>query len=263
MAEGIVKIFGIVCVIFVFGMFVLGGLFYIIDSGERGVLLTWGSVDPNPRMPGLGFKIPIMQSLVKMEVRTQKYEADASAASKDLQIVTAKITTNFHLSESDVPKIYTELGTGYADRLIQPLEQEIVKAIISKYTAEELITRREDVRQEIKQLFTERLGQRGIIVEEVSIVNFDFSQSFNEAIELKVTAEQNALAAKNKLEQVKFEAQQVVEQANGKAQAITIESNALKSNPAIIQMRYIEKWDGKMSLVTGGATPLIQIPVMS
>ncbi len=246
------KIAVIVGSIFIFGIFVLGDLFYVIDSGERGVLLTWGEVSPTPKTPGLGFKIPIMQTLVKMEIRTQKYEADASGASKDLQIVSAKIATNYHLSDKDVCRIYTELGEGYADRLIQPLEQEVVKATISKYTAEELITRREEVRQEIKTLFTERLGQRGITVEEVSIVNFDFSQSFNEAIEAKVTAEQNALASKNKLEQVKYEAQQKIESAKGQAEAIRVEGDALRTSPQVLQLRFLEKWDGKLSTYYSG-----------
>jgi regulator of protease activity HflC (stomatin/prohibitin superfamily) len=232
---------------------------YIIDAGYSGVLTTFGKVEQNAIQPGLHFKIPIIQGIVAIEVRTQKYEAEASASSSDLQVVTAKIATNYHLIAQETPQLYNDIGLSYSDRVIQPMEQEVVKSVTAKYSAEQLITERELVRQEIKTLMTERLQPRGIIVEEVSIVNFDFSPSFNEAIEAKVTQEQNALAAKNKLDQVKYEAQQAVEKANGDAQAIQIEGNALRLNPAVLQLRAIEKWDGHMPQVTSGAMPFIDI----
>jgi prohibitin 2 len=250
-------VFGVILIAII--IIVLFGSFYTIDAGHRGVLLTFGKADGIVRQEGLGIKFPIVQKIVKMSVQTQKYEADASAASKDLQIVTAKIATNYHLISEQVPVIYTDLGLSYDDRVIQPMEQEVVKSTTAQYTAEELITKREDVRQAIKTLLTERLRERGIIVEEVSITDFDFSKSFNDAIEAKVTAEQQALAAKNKLEQVKYEAEQKVAEAKGKAEAISIESKALQENPDILQLRAIEKWNGVMPQVTGGAMPFVQI----
>ena len=98
------------------------------------------------------------------------------------------------------------------------------------------------------------------MVDEFNITNFEFSKVFNDAIEAKVTAEQSALAAKNKLEQIKFEAEQRVAEAKGKAEAITIESNALRSNPQILEMRALEKWNGTLPQVTGGAVPFISLP---
>ena len=135
-----------------------------------------------------------------------------------------------------------------------------MKASTAKYTAEELITKREAVRDEIKAHLIEKLNPRGIIVDDFNIVNFEFSESFNQAIELKVTAEQSALAAKNKLEQIKFEADQQVAEARGKAEALRIEASALQSNPQILQLRALEKWDGKMPAVMGsGATPFVDV----
>lgn len=231
----------VLCIIF-------GGM-YTIGEGERGILLTFGKASQDIKTQGLHFKMPIVQSVIKYEIRTQKYEAAASAASKDLQIVTANIATNFHIQENSVVDLYSNTGLNYGDRIIAPMEQEVVKSITAKYTAEELITKREYVRLEIKQLLHERLLERGIVVEEVSIVNFDFSKSFNDAIEAKVTAEQNALAAKNKLEQIKYEAQQQVESAKGKAEAMNIEAKALRENPDILELRIVEKWSGNLPLV--------------
>jgi len=116
------------------------------------------------------------------------------------------------------------------------------------------------VREDIKNQLRTRLKEHDILLDEFDIVNFEFSKIFNEAIEAKVTAEQQALAAKNKLEQIKFEADQKVAEAKGKAEAITIESNALRSNPQILELRALEKWNGVLPQVTSGATPFISIP---
>jgi len=239
--------------------------FYIIPAGRAGVLLTFGKPSMEPVLNGIHMKIPLVQSIVRMDVRTQKYEADASAASSDLQIVSSKIATNYHLETASIPVLYRDIGIDYATKIIQPMEQEVVKSITAKFTAEQLITKREEVRQEIKNLLTEKLASRGIIVEEVSIVNFDFSPEFNKAIEMKVTAEQNALAAKNKLAQIEYEAQQAVTAARGQADSqallaksvnsVTLEYQALLNNKAAI-----DKWDGKLPLITGGSTPFVSLP---
>jgi regulator of protease activity HflC (stomatin/prohibitin superfamily) len=249
-------------------LIVVFGTFYTIQPGERGVLITLGKPSMDAMNEGFHMKVPLIQKIVKMEVRTQKYEAGATAASQDLQIVTATIATNYHILPETVPKIYTELGLGYADRVIQPMEQEVVKATTAKFTAAELITKREEVRMEMKTLLTERLRERGIIVEEVSIVNFDFSKSFNEAIEAKVTAEQLKLKAENDLQRIKVEAEQTITQANATATSrlaiATAEAQSLRLQrqeitPQLIQLRSIEKWNGVLPSVTGGVVPFINV----
>lgn len=235
---------------------------YIVNAGQRGVLLTFGKASDNAIGEGLHFKIPIVQKIIKLDVKTQKYEAQAAAASKDLQTVTTNIAVNYRLSPESVPKLYREVGLDYEIRILQPLEQEVVKATTATFTAEELITRREEVREHIRNLISERLLPRDIIVEEVSITNFDFSPSFNAAIEAKVSAEQNALAAKNKLEQIKYEAEQRITQATAEAEAIRIQANAIKSQGGAeyVQLQAISKWNGVMPQFTGGQIPFIQIP---
>ncbi len=238
------------------------GSFYIINAGERGVLITLGNPSPIASSEGLHFKIPIIQSAVIMDVKTLKYQAEAGAASKDLQDVKATIATNYHLTPENVPELYKTVGVNYAEKLIQPIEQEIVKATTAKYTAEEMITKREEVRSEMEQLFIEKLRSRGIIVEQVSIINFEFSPSFTQAIEAKVVAEQNALAAKNKLEQIKYEAEQRIAQAKGEAEAIKIQVEAIKQQGGsqYVQLQSINKWDGKLpTYMLGNSIPFISI----
>lgn len=235
------------------------GTIYIIPAGERGVLLTFGKPDLQAKTEGLHFKVPLAQKIIKIDVKTQKYEADASAASEDLQIVSSKIAVNYHLIPETTPELYRDIGLAYNERVIQPALQEVVKASTAQFTAEQLITNRAEVKETIKILLTERLHPRGIIIEDISIVNFDFSPSFNEAIEAKVTAEQQKLKADRDLERIKVEAQQKIESAKAEAESIRIQSNALRDNPDILQLRAIEKWNGIMPKVTGGAIPFIDI----
>jgi regulator of protease activity HflC (stomatin/prohibitin superfamily) len=255
---------GILCLI---GAIIFFSSFYIVSAGERGVLSTFGNPSMDAKSEGLHFKIPIVQGITIMDVKTQKYEADLSAASKDLQMVNTKIAINYHLAPDTVPRLYKEIGVDYRDRVIYPLEQETNKAATAQFTAEELITRREEVREIMKQTLLEKLSSRGIIVEEISIVNFDFSASFNEAIERKVTAEQNALAAKNKLEQIKFEAEQRVVAATAEAEALRLQKEQV--SPELIQLRQLEvqklaidKWNGIMPQITGGVMPFIDVNTM-
>jgi len=250
----------VVCFIALVLLGVLLDCAYTVNAGERAILLTFGNPNMIPNSEGLHFKAPLIQSVVIMDIKTQKYEADLAAASKDLQDVATKIALNYHLDEGRVPEIYKSIGINYADKVIMPIEQETNKAITAQYTAEELITKREEVRTKMRDALIEKLVSRGIIIEEMSIINFKFSDSFTTAIENKVTAEQNALGAKNKLEQVKFEAQQRIAEASGKADAMRIEIQALQTNPQILQLRAIEKWNGNLPLVTGtGGTPFIDI----
>ncbi len=235
--------------------------FGTVGAGERGVLLRFGAVTGNVLGEGLYFRIPVVDRVVIMDVKILKEQVLATAASKDLQNVNATVAVNFRVDPQKVATVYQEIGEDYSTRLIDPALQESVKASTAKYTAEELITKREQVRDEVKGHLVEKLEKRGIIIEDFNIVDFQFSESFNDAIERKVTAEQAALAAKNKLEQIKFEAEQQIAEARGKAEALRIESAALKENPQVLQLRGLEKWDGKLPMYLGGETPTPVIDV--
>lgn len=253
----------------IFLLTVIFGSAYIVHAGERGVLLTFGNPSMVPKSEGLGFKIPIAQKIVKLDIKTQKYEADASAASKDLQTVSTKIAVNYHLVPERTPELYKDIGVSYQDRVIQPAVQEVVKASTAQFTAEELITKRPEVKDRIKELLKERLQERGIVVEDINIINFDFSETFNKAIEAKVTAEQLKLKAVNDLERIKVEKEQTITQAQGQAEALRLQKQEITSE--LVNLRQIEvqnkmadnqklaieKWNGMLPLVTGGSLPLI------
>jgi regulator of protease activity HflC (stomatin/prohibitin superfamily) len=254
-----IRIGGITLII----VFLLFSSVYIVNAGERAVRITLGNPSDSVISEGLNFKVPWpIQSVKIFDIKTQKDEVDATAASKDLQTVSAKVAVNYHLQEGSAPRIFREVGTDYVNRILSPAIQESVKAATAQYTAEELITKRELVRETIKALLVSKMEQRGITIEDVLITNFDFSKSFNDAIENKVTMEQNALAAKNKLQQIEFEAQQRVTQAKGEAEAIKIQAAAItvQGGKEYVQLQAIARWNGILPLVTGGnSMPFINV----
>ena len=253
---------GRVISLIIIGVFVLTFIlsaFGTIGAGERGVLLQFGAVQDKVFDEGLYFKIPFIQKVVRMDVKIQKDEIPASASSKDLQVVTSRIALNYHLDPSVVNKIWQEVGKNYNTRIIAPSIQEGVKAVTAKFTAEELITKREEVKEQIKANLTDRLFEHAIIVDEFNIIDFEFSPAFNDAIESKVRAEQLKLKADRDLERIKIEKEQMIAAAQGKAEAIRIEAQALIQNPKVVELRWIEKWDGKVPTYWGGASPFIGI----
>ena len=240
------------------GLILIFGSWTVINPGTRGIVIRLGSVN-RVLNEGLHFKIPLIESVKDVDVRILKVEVEASAASKDLQTVSAKIALNFQLEAAKVDELYKQVALDYEYRLLSPALQESIKAATAKYTAEELITKREQVKSEMKVNLTDRLSKNFIQVVEVNIVSFDFSKSFNEAIEAKVTAEQQALASKNKLEQVKYEAEQRIVQSKAEAEAIRIQADALRGSTGLVELEAVKKWDGKLPQYMTGPLPFLNL----
>jgi len=256
-AAGKAKKTGFWIIIAIIALIIIFGTFGTVGAGERGVLLQFGAVQDKVINEGLYVKIPLIQKVVKMDVKIKKYEVPASASSKDLQMVTSKIALNYHLEPGAVNKVWEEVGRNYNARILAPAIQEAVKATTAKFTAEELITKREEIKDQIKTNLTERLQERHIIVDEFNIIDFAFSPAFNEAIEAKVTAEQLKLKAEMDLKRIKIEADQKIAEAEGKARAIRTEAPALRENVKVVELRWIEKWDGKVPTYWGEANPFV------
>lgn len=235
-----------------------------VSSGNRGVLLQLGAVKPTILTEGLHFKIPFIQSVQQIEVRVQKEESSQSAASKDLQIVTTKVAVNYSVDPVAVNKLYQEIGLDFRSRIVDPAIAESLKAVTAQYTAEELISKRPEVSSQVKDMLSKKLTKYYMKLEDINIKEFAFSDEFNKAIEAKQTAEQNALKAQRDLDRIKIEAQQQVAKAGAEAEALKLKKQEV--TPELIQLKQIEvqekaleKWDGKLPNVTGGATPFIDI----
>lgn len=272
----------------VFGLLVLVTLFgsaVIVDSGYVGVVRRLGAVQTEPLAEGFHLKIPLMDAVEEIDVRLRKAEKQTSASSKDLQIVTTAVAVQYSLAGPLMPRMYQRIGTRImVERaLIDPAILESVKAITARYTAEELVTKREEVKNNIQQqinaFLDESLREKelvgAMIIANVAITDFDFSAEFNRAIEEKVRAEQEALKAGNeKLRRVTqaeaaaaertlaadAQAYEIEVASKARADAIRREAQALKDNPQLIQLRIAEKWDGRLPMVSGGDTiPLLKI----
>ena len=212
------KMGSIIGIVLIIGS-ILAGSFTTIPAGHRGVVVRFSAVTGSILEEGLQIKLPFIDSVVKMSIQTQKYEADSLAVTKDLQDVSTTIALNWHLDPGMADEVYRTLGLDFINRIAAPAIQETIKQVTAKYNAEDLILRREEVKADITDSLSTRLFERGIITETVSITNFQFSETFTAAIESKVAAEQAVLEALNKLEQVKVEAQQREAEAKGEANA--------------------------------------------
>jgi len=240
-------------------LFVIGAKsFTVISAGHVGVVTQFGKVQDQTLDEGLHLKSPLSQ-VRKFSVQTSKVETSAAAASKDLQTVAATIAVNYRLKADTVADLYQNVRGGFELTLAAPAIQEVVKSVTAQYTADELITKRAEVSELMKSRLDERLTDYATI-ETVSITNFDFSDSFNRAVEAKVTAEQDALASKNKLEQTKYEAEQTVVRAKAEAESLRIQADALASNNELVSLEAVRKWNGVLpSYVAGDSLPFLQI----
>jgi len=210
---GIAGIIGVVLIV----ASLLFGSFTTIPAGHRGVVIRFSAVTGSILDEGLQAKLPFIDSVVKMSVQTEKYETGAASASRDLQDVNTTIALNWRLDPSMSAEVYRTLGLEFIDRIAAPAVQETIKQVTAKYIAEDLILKRETVKNEIQENLSNRLLQRGIITETVSITEFRFSSTFVAAIEAKVAAEQAVWESRNKLERVKAEQREA--EARGEANA--------------------------------------------
>ena len=234
-----------------------------VGPGQRGVVLNFGAVQQQVLEEGLHLRIPVMQEIVPMDVKIQKAETDAAAASADLQDVSSRIALNYHVVPDKANIVYQQIGIQFKERIIDPAIQEVVKAVTAKYTAEELITKRPAVSEAMRMALMDRLIANNIAVDAFSIIIFSFSKVFTEAIEAKQTAEQLALKAKRDLDRIKIEAEQKITAAKAEAESLRLQRANI--SPDLIELRKIEanmkaieKWNGILPQVTGGgAVPLI------
>ncbi|WP_296952590.1 prohibitin family protein [uncultured Massilia sp.] len=238
--------------------------FAAVPAGYRGVMTTFGSPSDRILSEGLHLRIPIAQKLNLVNVSIQKGEGEGDAASRDLQTVHTRVALNYHVRPDGAVTVFRDLGNEPGPRIIIPAVQEAVKAVTARFTAEELVAKRTDVRDQIVAQLRERLARHGIVVDEFSIVNFNFSKSFNDAIEAKTTAEQLKLKAERDLQRIEVEARQRVAQARAEAESLAIQRQQV--TPELIRLREmenqrmaIEKWDGKLPNVAGGAVPFINV----
>lgn len=230
----------------------LFGTFGVVDAGERGVKTRLGNVVGMVE-PGLYVKFPFIEKVHTMSVRTQSviYEREnpLASASSDLQDVSIASVTNYHIEPTKVVDLYLQYKTlgAFEESVIRPAVRDTVKAVASQYSAADLVTKRPEFAEKVAVTLNERLADTYVIVEQSNITDLQFSESFSAAIEAKVTAVQQAEAAKNQLETVKYEAQQTIEKAKAEAESIRIQTQAINSQggQAYVEKIIADKWNGQ------------------
>ncbi|WP_416668960.1 prohibitin family protein [Egbenema bharatensis] len=229
----------------------LSTFFVIVNAGERGVLMRFGEVQEEIFDEGIHVIIPLVNSVKKLSVQIQKQDLSTEASSKDLQDVFTDIALNWHILPERVNQLYQQVGdeTAIIDRIIAPAIEEVLKAVIAQYTAEEVITKRSEVKAEIDRLLGDRLANYAIAVDDISLTEIHFSQQFSEAVEAKQIAEQEAKRAGFLAIRAAKEAQAKVNLAEGEAEAQRLIGETL--TPDLIKKQMVDKWDGKLPLITG------------
>lgn len=265
------KVVGVI-IAAVIAIIVVASSVAIVPAGCTGVVTTFGKVSDSAYSEGLHFKIPFAQEVITISNKIQVYEADADAVSKDLQSVSSTIAVNYRIKNDYSASVYKNIGSDYQSVVLMPTVQESMKSVCAKYTAEQLITMRAQVGDEIKTELESRVGEYGIQIEKFNIVNFEFSNEFNEAIEAKQVAEQNLIKTKTEQEQAiviaNAEAEKKVIAAEAEATSIKTKADAqAEANKTIsdsltdelIKYQTIDKWDGVLPKVASDANPLVSL----
>jgi len=231
---------------------------YSVPAGYVGIITRWGAVQ-RIVPPGLGIKIPVAESVHRMSVQTQKDEVEASSASSNLQTVSAIIAVNYRLDGQRASSVFQSIGMNYQDKVVAPAIQNAFKSATAKYTAENLIKLREQVRIDAETELQKQLEPYHIIVENFNIINFDFSPEYNASIEAKQVMEQNVQTAKLELEKARIEAEQRVVEAQGQADAQKALNDTGALTAEYLQYLFLSRWNGILPEVISGATPVFDI----
>jgi len=243
---------------------------HTVDAGHIGVKTEWGEVQQEALQEGFYWKGIVGERIINMDARVQKRIAEASASSKDLQVVTTTIALNYRIDVTQAVELYQDIGTlsQVENTIIDPVLQEAVKTATAQYNAEELITSRTEVKEEITTYVTTSLERSHVTVTDLSIVNFQFDTKYQDAIEAKQVAEQKALTATNDLRRIEVEAQQAEAVALGVANSMLIEARAEAErqemlnqtlNRELLEWQAIQKWDGKLPVVGGDSGAFVDV----
>jgi regulator of protease activity HflC (stomatin/prohibitin superfamily) len=253
-------------------LIIVWGTFVIVPAGHRGVVLWWGSVENRIMGEGLNFKVPIAERVIKVDVKVQPHPfKEIDASSKEYQNVKMTGMMNFHIDPSFVNDLYQKVGLDFADKVIDPAFNDFVKEVVPTYPIGEILPKREEIRQRAMKKLGDNLARYHIIVDDIYFANIRFSPGYEGAIEAKQVAQQQVETQRQVLAQREIEAQQKVATAKGEAESILVVAQGqAKANdalsrsisPILVQYKGIEKWNGILPQVSGGAVPFIDLGKM-
>lgn len=252
---------GVVAIIILFVVTILlCNPIVVVGAGERGVKVTLGKVSQESFGEGMHYIMPYISKIVKMDVKTQKYSTQTHVYTKDIQQAKISYVVNYNLLADSAYRMYQEVGMDYVSKVINPVLEGTIKDVIGKWNAQDLVANREEATNDILSKLHEQLMDRYVNVTSFQIVDINYSEVFERAIESKVTAEQDALKAKNKTVQIQEEARQKVISAEAEAKSMSIRANALTQNKALVEYEAVQKWNGILpTYMMGNSVPFINL----
>lgn len=237
-----------------------------VPTGYVGVKTRFGQVQDDTIQEGLNFKLPFIENIAKVDCKMQKIEYEMEASSKDLQKINAiKIVVNYGVDKQKANILYREIGKDFNSIVIEPAIYETIKSAIANYTAEELVTKRQEVSNLAQKTLTNKLQEKGINITSLSIVDLSFSEEFDQAIEKKQVVEQQTQQAKYELEKAKVENEKKIENARAEAEVMKqqnqeITDKTLELKRLEVQQKLIEKWNGQLPTTSlGDNIPMLNI----
>ena len=245
---------GVVVLIIIFLILFFVFCFRTVKTGEIGIKTRFGKVLNTRIHEGVNLKLPVIEKINKMNIKVQKIESESVSASKDLQDVNMKLAVNYKINPDKAINLFKTVGTKYEATILEPAIQESIKAVTSKYTAEQLITNRNEVSKNCAENLQAKIKKYGLLIDNFNIINFSFSAEFNKAIEEKQVAEQKVLTAKQEYEREKIEAEKKIVKAEAEKKANELKQKTLTDN--IIKEKFIEKWNGELPKVSGSSAIL-------
>lgn len=236
---------------------------YVVDAGHCGVKKTLGVVEQTTYESGVGLKAPFFTTVIEFDTRTQKMQDKTACYTSDMQTAELDYNLTYNLKNDNIHILYSTVGTDYEAKKIVPLLNDVLKDVIGKWQAQELVANRDSARVQVTAALQKKLDARFFENVSFQFNNIDYSDNFEKAIEAKVIAEQKAQESANKTKQIEEEAKQKVIAAEAEAKAMQIQAEALAKNKSLIEYEMAKKWDGKMptTVIGGNTNSLLQLPI--
>lgn len=231
-----------------------------VDEGFRGVKQVWGRVEGEPLEPGLYFYNPFSSGIREIDVREKKLQAKTSCFTADTQKVDVDFAITYFPETKKIGVLYSQFGSDWDEKIVPQVIAGALKDAVGRYRADDLVSKREEVRNTAQTEVADGLKPRHVTVTKLDLTNLDFDDQYEKAVEEKVVAIQDAAKAKNKTVQIEEEAKQKIASAKAEAESMRIKTQALSQSKSLVEYEIAQKWDGKLpQYMFGNSTPLLNL----
>lgn len=248
--------YGIVALILLFGTF------FTVSEGQKALITTFGKASNTIYSAGIHLKLPLIQHVKRFDVKTIRADYKTQTYTKDIQTATIVVSYSYNLIANDIVETYKEYGNDWQERILYPNLEQAVKAEVGTWNADTMVANRDKVAEDILKSLQERMIAHNypVAITNFQMINIDYSNQFEQAIEKKVIAEQAALEEANRTKQVEQTSKQKVVAAKAEAESMRIRANALAQNPKLVSYEAVQKWDGKLpQFMMGNSTPILDL----